>query len=194
MSPDRTRGPVKDGRWPKVIGPARRAGLAVAMLCALFATPAASAGSTWLKGIEIGEVTITHRRGGSVDLRGFEIDLARHEVNVSRIVGKLFEGSIATDAIRLGGDRNRNPVLRIDGLDLASILEFLEIDGLDGEGTLDGELPLSLSRSRPVGRSPATSIRVVPDACAMRRMVCLSPTRPAWRCCCRHSRTFTSTG
>ena len=38
--------------------------------------------------------------------------------------------------------------LRVEGVDLKQVLEFVDVDGLSGEGILDGELPLQVAGGR----------------------------------------------
>ena len=122
---------------------------AVAILSAFPADTTIAMAETALPSrIEIGEVAIAHRRGGSITIRELRIDPQRREVSLDRLTARMFEGRFETDSITIDGNGSRSPpVIRIDGIDIASALEFLAIEGLSGEGTLDGEFPLSLDET-----------------------------------------------
>jgi len=76
-----------------------------------------------------------------------------------RIQLKRFETSIAggtvaindTDWNGYSSNKTQRIVLQLDAIDLKLLLEQLNIEGLSGDGKLNGELPLTLHRSKGFG-------------------------------------------
>jgi hypothetical protein len=72
-------------------------------------------------------------------------------VAVERLRFRLAGGTLRAAPFRLGSAETTIPVTLIaQGLDLAQILEQIELTGLTGEGTIDGTLPITISGTEAV--------------------------------------------
>jgi hypothetical protein len=71
-----------------------------------------------------------------LDLEGREI------IGLNNIQAKLLGGQLNLASLRLVQDRIEDTVVDLTGIDLSRLLAYVDIDGLDGSGTLDISLPL----------------------------------------------------
>ena len=61
---------------------------------------------------------------------------------LSNIRGQLLDGGLAISQARISGNQLSPTVLDWAGLDLARLLRFIDVGGLEGSGTVDARLPL----------------------------------------------------
>ncbi len=107
-----------------------------------------------LESIEPGEVTI-ERIGGAVALEHFQLATAVHRSDsgplpslvLTRASGELFGGTITADQCVYDPNQPIHSCqLHIANVELAKVLALQNVKGLEASGTVEGQLPLKLSR------------------------------------------------
>ncbi len=86
-----------------------------------------------------------------LDITGFESRLSvesSDSFTLRDLKTNLFEGSLNLDELRYTDNRFADTTAQLSGIDLAKLLVFADIDGLNGSGSLDITLPVS---QKPAG-------------------------------------------
>jgi len=87
---------------------------------------------------------------GDIDLRNIKAELELEDVDrfeLKNLYAEVFDGRVELDSLKYSQDGIADTTVRLSHLDLGQLLAYVDVDGLQGSGTLDITLPIGSDKT-----------------------------------------------